>query len=418
MSEITELCLRDVRCFEGRQSAHLGRITLLVGENSTGKSTFLGCYKVFAKLSNFIGLQDKNYFDEEPFRMGNFDTVARSGNENFFVGGAFKDHCHTGVEFTFTENDRGLPAEQRIRLKFEEGYGKQITLDISCPLESPRLWRFEGPDFRFDLDRSEVSYVQFSTWLSNYVRNGFLPFFGESSSFRKREGRDATIERQIEFGKFVNFLRARLPLPEESAFIVETLDPAAPPRVRVYDTSPLGDEDDVGLKKYLMEAGKNLGLFSGIDVRYRTVDRLFELLVERSGKQYNIVDVGYGVHSILPLLRAIYGKPKGTVFLLQQPEVHLHPVAQAQLAQLMAESSYRFIIETHSDHLIDRLRICTMRKDIKPKDLSIVYFEPTDGGAKSRIYSISVDDNGNLVNEPEGYRRFFLDETEKLLGFF
>ncbi len=83
----------------------------------------------------------------------------------------------------------------------------------------------------------------------------------------------------------------------------------------------------------------------------------------------------------------------------------------------MTKSKHGFIIETHSDHFVDWFRICVMEGKLPPEDLSIVYFEPIDDRTKSRIYSLGVDAQGNLQDVPDGYRRFFLQETEKLLGF-
>ena len=58
-----------------------------------------------------------------------------------------------------------------------------------------------------------------------------------------------------------------------------------------------------------------------------------------------------------------------------------------------------------------------MKELLAPDELSIVYFEPSEDGARSRMHSISVDQQGNLEGEPAGYRSFFLNETKSLLGF-
>ena len=80
MDDLRGLFLRDVRCFQGEQRASVRPITLLVGENSTGKTTFLGCYSVlhqmFTKLN--IELEPRLDFNEEPFAMGSFRDMVRS----------------------------------------------------------------------------------------------------------------------------------------------------------------------------------------------------------------------------------------------------------------------------------------------------------------------------------------------------
>lgn len=104
---------------------------------------------------------------------------------------------------------------------------------------------------------------------------------------------------------------------------------------------------------------------------------------------------------------------------MQQPEVHLHPRGQAELASLLIESfrklGNRFLIETHSDYIVDRVRICVREGTVKADDMSILYFEPK--GNAVAIHSMTLDDHGNLQDAPAGYRDFFAKETDRLLGF-
>ncbi len=139
-------------------------------------------------------------------------------------------------------------------------------------------------------------------------------------------------------------------------------------------------------------------------------------MVDVSGGLHNLIDVGYGVHAMLYVVHEITTAETPSIFLLQQPEVHVHPVAQANLAQYMAEGQHDYVIETHSDHLVDRFRLCVMKKILQPDDLSIVYFEKSEDGSGSRIHNISVDPQGNVIDAPDSYREFFLTETEQLLG--
>lgn len=426
MGRITELRLRNVRCFDGEQSAKLGRITLLLGEHGAGKSTFLGCYKTLAKLANlsvererdtYEDLDDANHFDDKPFYMGPFDTIVRSGKADFAVGGSFESHCHTGATFTFAAGEDAAPVNRKVQLEFNGTGNRKTRLDIEW-LREPAALRFKGPDFRFDLDRSEISYASISTWLSRYARRGILPFHGEPSDFRRRSGLRGSRDNEVEFGKFVSFLRSELPLPGKPSFAVEAFDPALPPRKRAYVSPPahLGAGRDSDLR-YLAEVGKNLGLWDAISVRSNPEDGTFEVLIGTPSGWRNLVDVGYGVHGLLLLLHKMHRRERGAVFLLQQPEVHLHPSAQANLAQFMAESDRGFLIETHSEHFTDRFRICVMEGTLRPEELSVVYFEPSSDGRSSRIHSMEVDASANLLNVPNSYRSFFLRETERLLGF-
>ena len=108
-----------------------------------------------------------------------------------------------------------------------------------------------------------------------------------------------------------------------------------------------------------------------------------------------------------------------TYSLLQQPEVHLHPRAQAEfttlLTKLTNQGNQSFIIETHSDYMIDRARIEIRKGNIKPEDVSLIYFEPK--GNIVKVHNIGFDELGNMIDVPSHYRDFFLKESKRLMGF-
>src|SRR4029077_20194792 len=106
----------------------------------------------------------------------------------------------------------------------------------------------------------------------------------------------------------------------------------------------------------------------------------FQISVNISGPSSNLVDVGYGVSQALPVVVETLQAPRGSLFLLQQPEVHLHPRAQAALGTYLADISKRrrhtILIETHSDYLIDRIRMDIRDgKGISPSDVCVLFFE-------------------------------------------
>ena len=186
------------------------------------------------------------------------------------------------------------------------------------------------------------------------------------------------------------------------------------------------------LRGDLNNFGRASGLFSDIKVKRhgRQMSDSFQLQVKvHSGSHANIMDVGYGVSQSLPILveflsaeredrRAMYGMRGGFRFLLQQPEVHLHPRGQAELANFFVNSvqkrGHEFLIETHSDYIVDRIRILVRQGAIEPEKISILYFEPKRNSVQ--IHSLELDRGGNIRNAPKGYRDFFMRETDHLLG--
>lgn len=416
---ISELAIRNVRCFNSTQRARLSRITLLVGENGVGKSTFLGCYNAFANLSNLVDLTtDNNPFNSSPFLMGNFDTIARSTKSSFTISGQYENHIHSTAQFSFERGGKGQPLENLVSITFSGKEVKTSRLKIAInkrtTSEKTQL-SFQGPNFSFDMDWADISFLPIFTWLSRNVREGFLPYNADRTIFEKRHQPQITSEDIAAFGKFVNFFRSEMPLPPHRPFYVEALEPQGTPRQRAYKEPPFEFNDDQE-RALVSDVGANLGLWDSIELRENTLLGDTEVYVNTVAGSHNLLDVGYGVYSLLPVVQAIVTADIPSIFLLQQPEVHVHPVAQAKLAQYMAEGPHDFIIETHSDHLVDRFRLCVMEQVLQPEELLILYFENQVNGIETKIHNISVDLHGNVLDPPITYRKFFLTETKKLLG--
>ena len=171
--------------------------------------------------------------------------------------------------------------------------------------------------------------------------------------------------------------------------------------------------------------GQEAGLFDEIAVRPlgKRGSEPFQMQVRKRapramGPMRNLIDVGYGVSQVLPVITELFRDSETPMFLLQQPEVHLHPSAQAALGSLFCRIAGRrrqLVIETHSDHLLDRVRMDVRdgRGELKPDDVSILFFER--GNLDVRIHSLRLDGEGNVLNAPPSYRRFFMAETKRSL---
>jgi hypothetical protein len=170
----------------------------------------------------------------------------------------------------------------------------------------------------------------------------------------------------------------------------------------------------------LEEYGKESGLFRQIHIK-----RLgskpgdpFQIMVTGSGRPANLLDVGYGVSQALPVVVQCVLAPRDRLLLMQQPEVHLHPRAQAELGSFFVEQVYehdrKLVIETHSDYIVDRIRQDVARKRLDPAAVSILYLEKT--GHATTIYPLRLDAQGNVLDAPPSYREFFLREEMNLLA--
>ena len=180
------------------------------------------------------------------------------------------------------------------------------------------------------------------------------------------------------------------------------------------------------LKEALEDFGREAGLFDEISVRSlgKKGSDPFQLRIKKygsksKGPQRNLIDVGYGISQALPVVIEFLRSSAPPMFLLQQPEMHLHPSAQAALGSLFCRISgpkRQLVVETHSDHLLDRVRMDVRdgAAALKPADVSILYFER--GDLDVRIHSLRLDEQGNVRGAPPSYRAFFMEETRRSLG--
>ena len=457
MDQPTDLILQDVRCFEGEQRGPLRPITLLVGENSTGKTTFLGCYDVLHRMFSERGvgdLPDFPDFNEEPFAMGSFRDIVRSrrgpsGRINEFKLGlsleaSQNDLPYSELNATFCE-EGSQPIVSSLRFQFgHESFLKLERRGAGTSFQIPGCLSQET-NIPFGHAMPLLSYLMDVGEVPSRMQSDFpnlKPVFKYLVSLHPHSG---TAKHRLSRRRRIRFY-----LPQLSRLV-----PVAPLRSkpkRTYDpvretASPEGEHIPMlmmrldrtdkahwgSLHDDLVEFGRSSGLFSDIKVKRhgKQMSDPFQLQVKvRSGPHANIMDVGYGISQSLPILvdvmaaegparRGVPRRAGGRTFLLQQPEVHLHPRGQAQLASLFIEAfkkrRHRFLIETHSDYILDRVRISVRQGLLKPNEVSILYFEPN--GNAVNIHSMGLDAHGNVKGAPAGYRDFFLKETNQLLGF-
>lgn len=133
-----------------------------------------------------------------------------------------------------------------------------------------------------------------------------------------------------------------------------------------------------------------------------------------TGTAVSIRDVGFGVSQVLPVVvQAIAGR--GKLLVVEQPELHVHPRLQAELGDLFVEQSRhngaRFLLETHSEHLILRLLSHVRRGSLSAADLAVLYVD-RDSDNNSIIRRLRVDDDGEFVDRwPHG---FFTERRSEL----
>ena len=433
-------------------------LTLLVGENSTGKTSFLAILRALWEVAVNEEVPD---FRREPYDLGAFSEIvyndsSRGDQPDAFQAG-FRDSGLgdsddvMSFRFTFQDvdgvtfpisryvsvDDVSLELTRReeigkLRLRIQDSGWDGITVSVGPAFSQERLFPVELAIGRvlYLLERDGSDQIRET---SGQYRNVSLD---EDDIERLKDSQDRLdrwqFNRRYVLGRDGDALFASAPVRSKPQ---RTYDPSRP------ITDPEGEyipsylsmmsrrDPDTWkkLKERLEGFGSESGLFDEISIESfgQTGDATpFQIQIRKfggklKGNRRNLIDVGYGVSQTLPIITELLRSDAPRMFLLQQPEVHLHPSAQAALGSLfcsIAGSDRQLVVETHSDYIIDRVRMDVRDKktDLKPEDVSILYFERGESDVK--IHSIRLDADGNVLDAPEGYRQFFADELTRSIG--
>ncbi|MDL1867620.1 DUF3696 domain-containing protein, partial [Betaproteobacteria bacterium PRO4] len=141
----------------------------------------------------------------------------------------------------------------------------------------------------------------------------------------------------------------------------------------------------------------------------------YEIVVHKDGTTTNLRDVGMGVSLVLPVLVAGYFAPAGSTVILEEPEVHLHPLAQAVLAEFFVTLSrsrhIQFIVETHSEHLFRRMQTLIARRETSAEQVALLFVESIAGNTAMR--RLEMDEFGRISNWPQHFFGDALGETRE-----
>lgn len=145
---------------------------------------------------------------------------------------------------------------------------------------------------------------------------------------------------------------------------------------------------------------------------YEEITELISIICKEyfSGVKVNISDMGFGTSQVLPIIIEGYIIEENSVLIIEQPEIHLHPKAQAILGDLfinIAKENKILIIETHSEHLIQRIQRRIAENEISNND--VIFYYVTMGKEGSILKKLEIDEDGYIKEIPEG----FFDEDFK-----
>lgn len=402
---------------------NLRSCNFLVGENSTGKSSFLQLIELIDSRAHMLFL---DILDAVSGIETVFDVSSRiSGSKETTIGYLIKEH---------TEPD----APQRIRARlitYKASNESMIVTRVTIVDDGIILRLKRGPNkisYRYDVyeydpsklhaengseierihdrttdrfrDKVDVEWgTQPDNWiwleaLNHTVRNeeGKLRVRGVSYPPLNclTHGPMRAKTRRLHHGAKLHFSSTG----EHTPYILRDVLTGSPQ-----------------LAERINEFGRVSGLFDEIvvnTIKTKVNDKPFVLQVRKSDRYFYVDELGFGVSQVLPIVSDILCYSAGTAFLIQQPELHLHPKAQAALGDVFHETSANgcsLVVETHSDFIIDRYRMA-LKKDNRDLRSQVIFFEKAADGSNV-AHEIEINSEGTFIDPPDSFRSFFVKES-------
>ena len=440
----TKLYLENFRAYE-QISIDLNKINLFFGPNNSGKSSLISALTLFSQTVQAVR------FDADIMMIGKFEdfgTYYDMVNENDESKNiTIRVESELEIPYrVYTEKSKSGRRLYKIVEKLiqgcvqvEIGYNKNqheiqlVSTEISIPedqvkikMRRNRLGRYVVDSFKGlpELSEDELSQIV-------DVRN-LLPIFYAT----KLTSRHQAYEKIRKISQFVSEFRGHIRKTEfisafrsnpkriyeftgESPFNVGRHGERAL-EIMFKDEKRKG-KSKKGLLKLTSDWMKKAELASSVYTESMT-DRYFELRVENyhTGEAENLADVGFGFGQILPVLIAGLNMNEG-LFIVQEPEIHLHPKAQAELGTFfrsLYERGTQLVIETHSEYLMLRLQSHIAKGEIKAKDVNVYYVDPKDKRKKrKKVTKLEIDTDGYFINKwPRGFFPERLNEAKRLAG--
>lgn len=399
-------------------------LTLIFGRNNSGKSTI---------LQSLLLLKQTIETPEYGPRLNTRGEL--------YAAGGFSDlvHAHQasrGTTFSFALT---LGSGATTTLDFvrdsELGTPRLNSLAVDCPeAETVTIKRSRGQGGPYELliGGQRLGLEESANFA--LVRNRFLPLIGEEPrragapnkgrAKARRLAADALDELHLLLAgtrAIGAFRKAPVRRYEFEGRLPDAPDPSGESmaQVLIADTRRRGRRRGELLalvNRWLREIGR-----VSVEVKSVAKDvRLYEIRArdQKSRQWANLADVGFGVGQALPVLLEGVRTPKLSVYLVQEPEIHLHTDAQLAMADFLVDLSRKkrqVIVETHSEALLLRVRRRIAEGRLKPRDVTFLVVEKEDSGA-STIRVLESDSLGQLAGWPAGFLGDAADERLQLLA--
>lgn len=447
---INSIELNNFKAFQQSGVVDMKKINILVGPNSSGKSSFI---KSLLALKNTIDSKDEEIVLDLNREIGTFKTIVYNNQTNNKIG----YNINFENKSTLTEEDFRKIAQRLIMFKITNNYTQELRDNFNIDVDEilAKLMKksqdFIVDNIKIEFNLSSLDWVFVEKFHINFTNGDYADIYWKENSyyisinkedlnisnilkpykfyFKIDEEKLGTIEEnQLEMVAILEFILDDIE-NRTSKFTNKLIymEPLRNKIDRVEYVTNLKTVNTVGSK------GENiLTALLGINKMEEkiTKDRInywirdfdlgecfevqklsddnYSILIKNkyTGVYNNILDVGVGTSQLLPIIIESVNSEDGSTLIMEEPETHIHPNAQSKLADLFVDCANkqekRFIIETHSIFLITQLQILVAQGKISADDVKVYYFLQDKDG--SQVMDMKLTPKGQFQEEwPSGF---------------
>lgn len=362
---IETIRLKNFKCFED-QTVLLKPLTLIAGLNSSGKSTIIQAL-LLLRQSVLEGL---------------LPNIGLTLNGKLAQLGTAKDAL-----FEEADNDEigfDLQDDSPATLKLSFAYREESDV------LAVKLCEITGEIWKTSLFRDEFQYLRAE-------RIGPRTSFGMS---------DYEVRHHRQIGSSGEFATHFLSLFGSEVVELEEL------RHPLATSNTLQSQVEAWMTEISPGVRLNVKRYSEMDLM--TFNVTYSLGHQVASSAYRPTNVGFGITYALPIVVSLLSARPGSLVIVENPEAHLHPRGQVKMGELLSLASsagIQILIETHSDHVLNGIRLAVHGRKASPSRIALYHSKWEPAGKSPSLTLLNLDDNGRVSQWPEG----FFDEMERSL---
>ena len=418
----TQLRVENFKAWQGKREVELAPLSLFLGTNSAGKTSLLQMLLLLKQTAESPDRRQHLNLGGQPGDMLHLGTF-----RDVISGHDFKHELAFGLRFTGSRTTK----QQRVidyHVSFcQTGGGVPVVRSLTYTSGERTFKAERGPRGGYSLTTTDCPGPA-----QPLVSRGFEPersvaFSAAAVAALKLDGaevQDLALEMSESLKGIIYLgpLRERpqrtylwnqqMPgdLGAKGEFAIQALLASANDRTKLTSTGGRG-----WLVERVSHWLRTMKVADGLSLEQQGPSVHHEVIVHQGKIKANLVDVGFGVSQVLPVVTLAYFVPEGSTVIMEQPEIHLHPSAQTALADLLVEVSrtrrVQFLVETHSENLFRRLQFLIADEQISPEACRLYFVKREDASAE--LQRLEVDEYGRIRNWPGQFFGDAIGEVER-----